>query len=105
MEAFLATVLDEVLVAADPRRLESLRGELLQLIRHKMDREGELVNTSPLPSQVKDDLGVNSAITRLFSMTGSIGSSSTSQSEGTFLTSVHVHSLDIPNRHQYHHLG
>ena len=23
----------------------------------------------------------------------------------TFLTSVHVHSLDIPNRHQYHHLG
>ena len=46
MEAFLATVLDEVLVAADPRRLESLRGELLQLVGHKMDREGELVNTS-----------------------------------------------------------
>ena len=59
VEAFLATVLDEVLVAADPRRLESLRGELLQLVRHKMDREGELINTSPLPSQVKDpDLGV-----------------------------------------------
>ena len=59
VEAFLATVLDKVLVAADPRRLESLRGELLQLVRHKMDREGELINTSPLPSQVKDpDLGV-----------------------------------------------
>merc|ERR1712058_148627 len=29
VEAFLATVLDEVLVAADPRGLESLRGELL----------------------------------------------------------------------------
>ena len=46
MEAFLATVLDEVLVAADPRRLESLRGELLQLVGHKVDREGELVDTS-----------------------------------------------------------
>ena len=46
MEAFLAAVLDEVLVAADPRRLESLGGELLQLVRHKMDREGELVDTS-----------------------------------------------------------
>ena len=53
---------------------------------------------------------LKSAISRLFSLTGPIGSSSTSssstsQSEGTFLTSVHVHSLDIPNRHQYHHLG
>ena len=106
VESILAAVLDKVLVAADPRRLESLRGELLQLVRHKMDREGELINTSPLPSQVKDpDLGVKSAIAQLFSLTGSIGSSSTSQSEGTFLTSVHVHSLDIPNRHQYHHLG
>ena len=46
MEAFLAAVLDEVLVAADPRRLESLRGELLQLVRHEVDREGELVDTS-----------------------------------------------------------
>ena len=53
---------------------------------------------------------LKSAISRLFSLTGPIGSSSTSssstsQSAGTFLTSVHVHSLDIPNRHQYHHLG
>ena len=46
VEAFLAAVLDEVLVAADPRRLESLGGELLQLVRHKVDREGELVDTS-----------------------------------------------------------
>ena len=37
VEAFLAAVLDEVLVAADPRRLESLRGELLQLVRHEVD--------------------------------------------------------------------
>ena len=53
---------------------------------------------------------LKSATSQLFSLTGPIGSSSTSsssisQSEGTFLTSVHVHSLDIPNRHQYHHLG
>ena len=59
MEAFLATVLDEVLVAADPRRLESLGGELLQLVRHQMDGQRELVNSSLLTSQVEDpDLGV-----------------------------------------------
>merc|ERR1719209_624815 len=59
VEAFLATVLDEILVAADPRGLESLGGELLQLVGHKVDREGELVDSSLLPSQVKDpDLGV-----------------------------------------------
>ena len=46
VETFLATILDEVLVAADPRRLESLRGELLQLVRHEVDREGELIDTS-----------------------------------------------------------
>ena len=53
---------------------------------------------------------LKSAISWLFSLTGQIGTSSTSlssitisQSEGTYLTSVHVHSLDIPNRHQHHH--
>ena len=63
MEAFLAAVLDKVLVAANPSRLKGLksktcilsqkfqaelhlRGELLELIRDKVDREGELVNTS-----------------------------------------------------------
>ena len=63
MEAFLAAVLDKVLVAANPSCLKGLkiwyklflkineipahlRRELLELIRHKMDREGELINTS-----------------------------------------------------------
>ena len=46
VESILAAVLDKVFVAADTPSLESLRGELLQLVRHKMDREGELVDTS-----------------------------------------------------------
>merc|ERR1719318_221865 len=59
VEAFLAAVLDKILVAANPSCLKGLRGELLELIRNEMDREGELVNTSLLPAQVKDpDLGV-----------------------------------------------
>merc|ERR1719180_584228 len=59
VEAFLATVLDKVLVAANPSCLKGLRRELLKLIRDEMDRQGELINTGPLPAQVKDpDLGV-----------------------------------------------
>ena len=46
VEAILATVLDQVFVAANTSGLQSLGGELLQLVRHKMDREGELVDTS-----------------------------------------------------------
>merc|ERR1712203_1181599 len=45
VEAFLAAVLDEVLVAANPSSLKGLRGELFELIRNEMDREGELVHT------------------------------------------------------------
>merc|ERR1719370_2695459 len=54
VEAFLATVLDKVLVAANPSCFKGLRRELLELIRNEMDREGELINTSLLPAQVKD---------------------------------------------------
>merc|ERR1719186_2004982 len=54
VEAFLAAVLDKVLVAANPSSLKGLRRELLELIRNQMDREGELVNTSLLPAQVKN---------------------------------------------------
>merc|ERR1719234_220605 len=54
VETLLATVLHKVLVAANPSRLKGLRRELLELIRDEMDREGELINTSPLPAQVKD---------------------------------------------------
>ena len=45
VEPILAAVLDEVLVAADAPGLQSLGGQLLQLVRHQVDREGELVNT------------------------------------------------------------
>merc|ERR1719186_868413 len=59
VEAFLATVLHKVLVAANPSCLKSLRRKLLELIRDEMDRQGELINTGLLPAQVKDpDLGV-----------------------------------------------
>merc|ERR1719209_1060543 len=54
VEAFLAAVLHKVLVAANPSSLKGLRGELLELIRNEMDREGELVDTGFLPAQVKD---------------------------------------------------
>merc|ERR550517_152141 len=33
---------------------KGLRGELLELIRNEMDREGELIDTGLLPAQVKD---------------------------------------------------
>merc|ERR1719510_2851395 len=59
VEPILAAVLDKVLVAADAPSLESLRGELLQLVRDQVDRQRELVNSCLLTSQVKDpDLGV-----------------------------------------------
>ena len=59
VEAILATVLHHVLVAADTPRLQSLRGELLQLVRHQVNGQRELVNSGLLTSQVEDpDLGV-----------------------------------------------
>ena len=59
VESILAAVLDKVFVAADTPSLESLRGELLQLVRHQVDRQRELVNSGLLTSQVEDpDLGV-----------------------------------------------
>ena len=45
VEPILAAVLDEILVAADAPGLQSLGGNLLQLVRHQVDGEGELVNT------------------------------------------------------------
>ena len=59
VEAILATVLDQVFVAANTSGLQSLGGELLQLVGHQMDGQRELVNSSLLTSQVEDpDLGV-----------------------------------------------
>merc|ERR1719431_78828 len=55
----LAAVLHQVLVAANPSSLKSLRGKLLQLIRNQVNRKGELVHKGLLPTQVEDpDLGV-----------------------------------------------
>merc|ERR1719510_2096285 len=68
VESILAAVLDEVLVAADTPSLESLRGELLQLVRHQVDGQREFVNSGLLTSQVKDpdlrigDTAVKSAL-------------------------------------------
>ena len=45
MESLLAAVLDHVLVAANPGGLQSLGGQLLQLVRHEVDGQGELINT------------------------------------------------------------
>ena len=59
VESILAAVLDKVFVAADTPSLESLRGELLQLVRDQVDRQRELVNAGLLTSQVEDpNLGV-----------------------------------------------
>merc|ERR1712218_327821 len=54
VEAILATVLDQVFVAANTSSLQSLGGELLQLIRHQVDGQRELVNSGLLTSQVED---------------------------------------------------
>jgi len=59
MELILSGSLDEVLVAADPGGLHGLGGQLLQLVGHQMDGQGELVNSGPLTSQIEDtDLGI-----------------------------------------------
>jgi len=54
VELVLAAVLHEILVAADTSGLQGLAGQLLQLIGHQMDRQWELVNSSPLTPKVKD---------------------------------------------------
>ena len=50
------------LVAADASGLEGLGGELLILVGHQVDAQGELVHAGLLPAQVEDaDLGVGDA--------------------------------------------
>ena len=52
------------LVAANTSGLKSFGRQLLQLIRHKMDTQRELVNTGLLTSQIVDpDLGVGNTTT------------------------------------------
>jgi len=59
VERLLASRLHNVLVGADTGGLESLRGELLILVRNEMAAEGEVVDRSLLASKIKDtDFGV-----------------------------------------------
>ena len=59
VETILATVLDEVLVAANTSSLQSLGGKLLKFVRDQMDAQRKLIDSSLLTSEVKDpDLGI-----------------------------------------------
>lgn len=59
METFLSGNLDEVLVGANTGGFEGLRGQLLVLVRDKVDAERELVDVGTLTAEVEDaDLGI-----------------------------------------------
>lgn len=59
MEAFLAGNLDEVLVGANTGGLEGLRAQLLQLVRHHVDAQREVIDGGALAAKIEDaDLGV-----------------------------------------------
>jgi hypothetical protein len=59
MERLLSADLDEVLVGANTGSLESLGAQLLVLVGHHVDAEGEVVDIGLLASQIEDpDLGV-----------------------------------------------
>ena len=62
VERIFSDVLHQILVAADTSSLQSLRGELLQLVRYKMDTQRKVIYSSLLTSQVIDtDLRVCNA--------------------------------------------
>lgn len=62
VEAFLARVLDQVLVGADACRLEGLGAQLLILVGDEVDAEGEVVDVGALAAEIKDaDFGVGNA--------------------------------------------
>lgn len=54
MEGVLSGSLDDVLVGTDSGSLESLRGDLLVLVRNQVAAEGEVVDRSLLSSEVED---------------------------------------------------
>jgi len=59
MERILSTGLDEILVGANTGGLESFGAQLLVLVGHHVNAEGEVVNIGLLASQIEDpDLGV-----------------------------------------------
>jgi len=64
VELILPCRLDEVLVGTNTSCLQCLRGQLLVLIRDKMDTEGEVLHSPLLLPQVKDpDLGIRHTTT------------------------------------------
>ena len=59
VEGVLAAVLHHVLVGADAASFQGLSRQLLKLIRHEVDAQGEVIHACLLAAQVKDtDLGV-----------------------------------------------
>merc|ERR1712025_553981 len=46
VETVLATILDEILVAANSSSLQSLGGKLLKFVRDQMDAQGKLIDSS-----------------------------------------------------------
>jgi len=64
VERVFTSKLDEVLVSTDTTCLEGLGGDLLELIRHEVDAQGELVYLRLLTTEVKDaDLGIGDTTT------------------------------------------
>ena len=59
MESFLSSNLDEVLVGANTGGLESLGAQLLELVRHHVDAQREVIDGRALAAKIEDaDLGV-----------------------------------------------
>jgi len=59
VELILATVLDEILVAADTGSLKCLARQLFQLIGHQVNRQREFINASLFTTEIEDpNLGV-----------------------------------------------
>ena len=59
METFLSGDLDEVLVGANTGGLESLGAQLLELVRHHVDAQREVIDGRALAAKIEDaDLGV-----------------------------------------------
>jgi len=54
VEVILSSGLGEVLVAADPSCLHGLGGQLLQLIGHQVNGQGEVIDGCPLASKIED---------------------------------------------------
>merc|ERR1711935_1187589 len=64
VELVLGCVFHHVLVTANTSGLEGFSGKLLKFIRHKMDTQRELIDSSLFAAQIEDsDLGVGDTTT------------------------------------------